>query len=95
VAAGTPLSLSVTGQDRPGIVREVTQALAALAVNIETLESRVEDGAWSGGRLFRADAELRLPAGIAQADVQAALEAISAEIMVDIAVAAPSPRATA
>src|ERR1700733_4804541 len=30
-------SLDVVGQDRPGIVREVTRALAALRVNVEEL----------------------------------------------------------
>ncbi len=86
---GQPLLLSVVGQDRLGIVREVTTALAALHVNIEELETHTEESPWSGGLLFKAELSVLLPPGIAHADVQAALEAISAEIMVDIAVAAP------
>ena len=84
--AGTPLSLSVVGQDQPGIVREVTAVLGAIGVNIERLETTVKDGAWSGARLFTAEADLLLPTGISEADVRDALEAISAEIMVDVTV---------
>lgn len=82
---GTRLTLSLVAQDRPGIVNELAQALAPLKVNIEQLETNVEDGAWSGARLFRADVVASLPMGVAAADVQAALEGISAEIMVDLA----------
>jgi glycine cleavage system regulatory protein len=82
--AGVPLTLKLVAQDRPGIVNELAQALAPLKVNIESLETAVEDGAWSGARLFRADVAASLPAGVGAADVQAALEGISAEIMVDL-----------
>jgi glycine cleavage system regulatory protein len=45
----------------------------------------VQDGAWSGARLFRAEVVVSLPDGVSEADVQAALEGVSAEIMVDLA----------
>lgn len=85
VSAGTRLSLALVAQDRPGIVNELAQALTPLGVNIETLETTAEDGAWSGARLFRADVVASLPDGVSEADVQAALEGISAEVMVDLA----------
>ncbi|MFZ4689677.1 MAG: glycine cleavage system protein R [Polymorphobacter sp.] len=85
---GAPLELSVTGQDRPGIVREVAAVLAGLGVNIEALETEIADSAWSGSPLFKAQAQLLVPPGVSEADVQAALEAISGEIMVDFTVAA-------
>jgi len=87
---GTPLELSLVGQDRPGIVREVSAALARLGVNIEALETGIEGSAWSGSPLFRADAQLLIPEGIAAADVQAALEAVSGDMMVDFKVATPA-----
>ena len=83
--AGTRLNLQLVAQDRPGIVNELAQALSPLKVNIESLETTAEDGAWSGARLFRAEVVARLPDGVSQADVQAALEGVSAEIMVDLA----------
>lgn len=83
--AGTRLTLQLVAQDRPGIVNELAQALAPLKVNIESLETSAEDGAWSGARLFRAEVVAALPAGVTEAEVQAALEGVSAEIMVDLA----------
>jgi glycine cleavage system regulatory protein len=88
-ASGEALLLSVVGQDRLGIVREVATALAALHVNIQELESHTEESPWSGGLLFKAEIAVLLPPGVSSADVQASLEAISAEIMVDITLAAP------
>jgi glycine cleavage system regulatory protein len=84
-AAGEALRFSLVGQDRPGIVRQVTAALSSLDVNIETFDTSVSAEPHSGAPLFHIDAHLRLPGGLSAARVQAALEAISGEIMVDIA----------
>lgn len=88
-SGGAMLSLELVGQDRPGIVREVTGVLAGLDVNIEDFATRTENGAWSGERLFRANARLSIPAGVTSDEVQTALEAISGEIMVDFSFTAP------
>lgn len=85
-ASGHALSLELVGADRPGIVREVTTVLASLAVNIEDMDTTVDDGAWSGERIFRARASLTVPVGTETDTVVAALEAISAEIMVDLTI---------
>jgi glycine cleavage system regulatory protein len=84
-AAGQALNFSLVGQDRPGIVSQVTEVLSGLGANVETFRTSVAAEAYSGIPLFRLDARLRLPPDLAAPDVQAALEAISAEIMVDIA----------
>lgn len=81
---GDAVHLSVVGQDRLGIVHQVTAVLSALGVNIEAFESRISPEAHSGAPLFNADARLRLPAGLQTHDVQPALEEISGEIMVDL-----------
>jgi glycine cleavage system regulatory protein len=47
-AAGAPLRLELVGQDRPGIVQEVTTVLAGLGVNIESLETSRRTGSMSG-----------------------------------------------
>jgi glycine cleavage system regulatory protein len=86
-AGGEALSFGLVGQDRPGIVHQVTGVLSGLGVNIETFETRVSPEPHSGGALFHLDARLRLAPPLTAAEVQAALEAISAEIMVDVSLA--------
>ena len=83
-AAGEAAAFSLVGQDRPGIVRLVTGALSGQGVNIETFETRLSAEPHSGAPLFHLEARLRLPPGVTAQDVQATLEAISGEIMVDI-----------
>lgn len=83
---GEALRIELVGQDRPGIVREVTRVLAGLGVNIEDLSTGTERGSWSGEPLFRATAQLSLPAGVASERLREALEAISGEIMVDFTI---------
>ncbi|HJV41446.1 glycine cleavage system protein R [Caulobacter sp.] len=84
-AAGEVLQLGVVGQDRPGIVHQVTGVLSGLGANIEAFASRLSIEPHQGAPLFHLDARLRLPPGLTAAAVQDALEAISGEIMVDIA----------
>lgn len=82
--AGETLRFSLVGQDRPGIVRQVTAVLSALDVNIESFDTRIGVEPYAGGALFHMEARLRLPPGLPASRVQAALEDISGEIMVDI-----------
>ncbi|RYG35972.1 MAG: amino acid-binding protein [Burkholderiales bacterium] len=87
-AAGETLEFSLVGQDRPGIVKQVTAAVSQLGANIETFETWLSPEAHAGGSLFHMAAHLRLPAGLKASAVQDALEAISGEIMVDVVVGA-------
>lgn len=86
--SGQPLGIEIVGQDRPGIVREVTTVLAGLDVNIEDFTTAIEGSAWSGAPLFRAKARLLIPAKLSTDQVREALERISGEIMVDFSVQA-------
>jgi len=85
---GQPLMLELVGQDRPGIVREVTAVLAGLGVNIEDFATSRENSSMSGALLFRASARLMVPAGTSPEALQQALERISGEIMVDFTMSA-------
>ena len=82
------LQIELLGQDRPGIVREVTTVLADLDVNIASLTTGTQNSAWSGEPLFRARLVVILPEGTTQNAVQNGLEAISGELMVDFTVTA-------
>lgn len=89
-AVGEALLFNLVGQDRPGIVNEVTAALSGLGANIETFRTWIAAEPHSGAPLFNMEAHLRLPPGLQAAAVQAALEDISAEIQVDISLT-PAP----
>ncbi|MEE9444833.1 MAG: ACT domain-containing protein [Cocleimonas sp.] len=78
------LSLEILGQDRPGIIFDITQKLATLNVNIEELESEVRPASMSGGSLFNAKLTLGLPEGLSSEEVQDLLESMSDQFMVDI-----------
>jgi glycine cleavage system regulatory protein len=69
-------------------VKQVTAVLSDLGANIETFETWVSAEAHSGMPLFHLEARLRLPLDLSSVRAQAALQEISAEIMVDISVTA-------
>jgi glycine cleavage system regulatory protein len=83
-AEGETVNVSLVGQDRPGIVHQVTALLSRLEANIEAFDTRLSVEPHSGAPLFHMDVRLRLPASLSADEVQAALEDISAEIMVDV-----------
>ncbi len=78
--------LELVGHERPGIVREVTQALTQLGVNIEEFSSSIEGAPFSGAEMFRATARLGVPDDLASDDLRRTLERLAQEIMVDLAV---------
>jgi glycine cleavage system regulatory protein len=87
-AADNPASallLSVVGHDRPGIVRDVTESLTALGVNIDEFSSTIESAAFTGETMFRASARLHLPDAVTGEAVRQSLEKLADEIMVDLA----------
>lgn len=85
-AAGTLARLEVVGQDRPGIVREISLVLARQKVNVEELTTECEHGAMSGEAIFRATATVRLPETCPIGQLRQAVEQIAADLMVDAAV---------
>jgi glycine cleavage system regulatory protein len=85
--AAMPIHLELTGQDRPGIVRDVSRVLAERGVNVEELESEVASAPMSGERMFTARARLLVPPGLELADLRARLEALASELMVDLTLA--------
>jgi len=78
------LELEIVGHERPGIVRDLTQTLKTLGVNIEEFSSGLESAAFTGAEMFRAKATVTLPDGLAPAQVRAMLEKLAGEIMVDL-----------
>jgi glycine cleavage system regulatory protein len=77
-------SLHLLGNDRPGIVRELSTVLANHGVNIDELSTETWEAPMAGGVLFEADAVLEAPADLEEGTLRAALEAVANELMVEI-----------
>jgi len=82
-----PLRLELTGSDREGIVKEVSAVLARHEVNVDEISTHRREAPMAGGMLFEANARLRCPPELEIATLRVALEALSSELAVDIALA--------
>ena len=78
------LSLHLLGNDRPGIVRELSAALASLGIGIDQLTTSTRAAPMAGGVLFEADAVLEAPPELDVGVVRDVLEQLADELMVDI-----------
>ena len=78
------LHLELVGQDRPGIVRDISGALARLGVSIDELVTDCVSGSMSGESLFRARAKLQVPQGVETAQLRRVLEDLANDLMVDV-----------
>ncbi len=76
--------LELIGHDKPGIVREISQALAKRQINVENLTTELVSGSMSAELLFKAEAHLLAPDSLDFDDLQSAIEAIASDLMVDI-----------
>jgi glycine cleavage system regulatory protein len=83
-AIGTIARLDLMGLDQPGIVRKISQVLAAQGVNVEELATECTAAPNTGQSLFHATAQLRLPVGLEVSTMRAALEQVAADLMVDL-----------
>ena len=84
---GRQTKLEIVGHDHPGIVREITSALARANVNIEEFSSECVSAPMSGETLFKAAARLQLPERCDLAALKTDLEKIAADLLVDISFA--------
>ena len=87
VVSGRQTKLEIVGSDRPGIVREITSALARAGVNVEEFSSEVVSAPMSGETLFKAEARLQLPDRCDLAALKKDLEKIAADLLVDVSFA--------
>ncbi len=81
---GRAVKLELVGQDRPGIVHQVTRVLAAHRVNVEELVTECVEAPMAGGILFQARAELLIPGEADMGAIRTDLEKIAADLMVDL-----------
>lgn len=81
---GKSITLKIIGPDRPGIVREISRALAARELNVIEMESEVESAPMSAELLFTANIEAQIPAQVDLDDLEDSLEEIANAMTLEI-----------
>ncbi|CAM5229341.1 Glycine cleavage system transcriptional repressor OS=Stutzerimonas stutzeri OX=316 GN=CXK95_06070 PE=4 SV=1 [Stutzerimonas stutzeri] len=83
------IELELVGNDRPGILRDITRLLAEHGVNLESLDTDVLSAPMSGEPLFRAEARLAVPSELSLEVLQGRLETLADDLMVELKLQAP------
>lgn len=83
---GTVAKLELVGQDRPGILHQISRVLAQAGVNVEELSSDRIDAPMDGSMLFQARATVLLPADVSIGQLRSSLEKIASDLMVDVSI---------
>ena len=78
------VTLAVLGNDRPGIVRDVSRVLSTHALSIDSMTTVTRDAAMAGGRLFESTVSATAPVSADLDALRADLEQLATEIQVDI-----------
>ena len=76
--------LHLKGNDRPGIVREISKKVTDLALNFEKITSECTLALKSGDALFKAPASLKILLNVNIDLLQHALESLADDLIVDI-----------
>lgn len=83
-AESREFTLELVGQDRPGIVRDISRVLSRYQVNVEELDTECQNASMSGEELFLATARIRVPESVSLQALQRDLEELANELMVDL-----------
>lgn len=79
-----PIGMELVGNDRPGIVRDITRLLTRQGVNVERLVTDVRPAPMSSEPLFHAEAILGVPESLSLDDLQGELETLADDLMVEL-----------
>ena len=86
VQTGPKLRFSAVGPDRPGIVLEITHALAGHNINLEKLSTTCSSMPYSGEPLFEAEGLIAMNEITPLAKLQEQLDAISDSLGIDVSI---------
>jgi len=78
------LRIEVMGNDRAGIVQELTNVLHGFNLNILHFASTCESAPNWGSQMFKAQLRVGVSADLDRDDLQEALEAVANDLVVDI-----------
>jgi glycine cleavage system regulatory protein len=82
------VALELIGADHPGILNGIMNALASRSVNVEELSTEISSAPMTGDPLFTLTAELSAPRDLDLEKLRADLEALAADLMVELDMAA-------
>jgi glycine cleavage system regulatory protein len=80
------LAVDVVGNDRPGIVRELSAAISSAGGNVEELTTGLESAPMSGHPMFRAHGVISIPENADPAALAVAIENLGGDLTVDVSV---------
>jgi len=78
------LNVNIVGNDRPGIVMEISQALAQMGVNVESFATVCEAAPMSGDVLFKLEAVLRNSRNLDFEKLRKNLELLADDLIIEI-----------
>ncbi|MEE8056862.1 MAG: ACT domain-containing protein [Pseudomonadales bacterium] len=76
--------LSLIGNDHPGIVRELTSALAARNINVCVMNTNVTSAPMTAQPLFEATADIQVPTSLDMDELTDKLDEIADDLAIDI-----------
>jgi methionyl-tRNA formyltransferase len=79
------VELQLVGEDRLGIVSNLTRILAESGISIEHIHTEIVGGQGTGKRTFKIGAHLLVPKALGADELRRKLEVLANEMMVDIA----------
>ena len=79
-----PIAMELVGNDRPGIVRDISRVLTQQGINLERLVTDVRPAPMSNEPLFHAEAILAVPLTHSLEVLQKSLEALADELLVEL-----------
>jgi glycine cleavage system regulatory protein len=80
------LAVDVVGNDRPGIVKELSAAIVKAGGNVEELTTGLESAPMSGHPMFRAHGVISIGAEVDASSLTAAIENLGGDLTVDVTV---------
>jgi len=90
-AALNSACVHVLGPDRPGIIKELSKALAKNQINFANLETSLSSIPYSGEPLFEATGELEIPASVDMQELHDTFNEIADTLALDISLSERPP----
>jgi glycine cleavage system regulatory protein len=81
---GQLLRVELVGNDRPGVIRDVSSALAHRGINVELLATECSAAPMTGGMLLKVTAQVRAPVDLPIASLRHVLEERASDFMVEV-----------